>query len=166
VCRKTRDALIRETLRSGTVAGLAMIPFAAVFRGFGMRINEYGRKTLDLVVGGVSPGVHDLLMFVQHIIISWIVAIPLLLVLGTIEVRRTRVVIGALYGVGFYAAVNSLALPLAFGDPPPWQLGFATVYPSLVVHLVYGIALALMARPTHPPVDPWPRTRRASHLGS
>ena len=111
-------ALAREALRTGTIAGLAMIPFAALFRIFGLRINEYGRKTLELLVGEVASPLHDLLTFVQHMIISWVV----------------------------YVAVNSLALPLAFGDPTPWQLGAGTVYPSLAVHLVYGLVLAWVAR--------------------
>ena len=56
-----RDGLLalgRETLRSGTLAGLAMIRFAALFRAFGLRINEYGKKTLELVVGDVAPPLH------------------------------------------------------------------------------------------------------------
>ena len=32
---------------------------------------------------------------------------------------------------------------LGGGDPTPWQLGVAVVAPSLVVHLVYGITVAL-----------------------
>lgn len=52
-----------------------------------------------------------------------------------------------MYGAAFYAGINSLALPIAFGDPTPWQLGFTTVYPSLVIHLVYGVVIALVARP-------------------
>jgi hypothetical protein len=46
------------------------------------------------------------------------------------------VALGALYGAAFYVVMNSLALPLLFGDRTPWQLGFATVYPRLVIHLV------------------------------
>jgi len=145
--RDARIALVRETLRSGTAAGLAMIPFAMVFRARGLRVNEYGRKTLGLLVGDVSPPLHYLLTLVQHLFISWMVALPLLLLLGTIPDRRNRVLVGVLYGAGFYAAINSLALPLVFGDPTPWQLGFATVYPSLSIHLVYGLVVALLARP-------------------
>lgn len=141
-------AIIRETLRTGTVAGLAMIPFAAVFRSLDLRINEYGRKTLALLVGDVSPPLHTILTFVQHLVISWAAAVPLLLLLGLIDRRRDRLLAGTVYGGVFYVAVNSLALPVVFGDPTPWALGFSTVYPSLVVHLVYGLVIALMAR-TH-----------------
>ena len=139
-------ALIREALRTGTVAGLAMIPFAAVFRASGLRINEYGARTLELLVGQVAPPLHYLLTFVQHMFISWFAAVPLLLVLGSFSQRRDRVRVGLIYGAGFYVVVNSLALPFAFGDPTPWQLGFETLYPSLVVHLVYGFAIGWLAK--------------------
>lgn len=142
-----RAALLRETLRSGTVAGLAMVPFGAVFRMFDLRINEYGRKTLELIVGVVSPQLHNVLNFVQHMIISWIAAVPLLLLLVHVTPRRSRLVIGVVYGAVFYVALNSLALPFAFGDPTPWTLGFDTIYPSLVVHVVYGGVIGWMARP-------------------
>jgi len=140
-------ALAREALRSGTLAGLAMIPFAALFEFLGLRVNEYGRKTLGLLVGEAPPTLHTLLTFALHLVISWIAAVPLLLLLGRVADLRARVCVGLFYGAVFYAAVNSLALPVAFGDPTPWELGFATVYPSLVVHLVFGSVVALAARP-------------------
>jgi uncharacterized membrane protein YagU involved in acid resistance len=135
----------RGALRAGTAAGLAMIPFAAFFRSRGLRINEYGRKTLELVVGDVAPPLQHVLTFVQHMIISWTAAMPFLLLLPHMPGRDARVAAGAAYGAGFYVVMNSLALPLAFGDPTPWQLGWATVYPSLTIHLIYGVVLALVA---------------------
>ena len=143
--------VIREALRSGTIAGLAMIPFAAVFRFCGLRINEYGRKTLELLVGEVTPRLHFLLTLVQHLVISCLVAVPLLWLLNGIGDRRARLLIGTIYGAAFYVAVNSLALPFAFGDPTPWALGFGVVYPSLAIHLVYGFSVALTARPSRSP---------------
>ncbi len=140
-------ALVAETLRAGTVAGLAMIPFAAAFRARGLRVNEYGRKTLAHLVGDVAPPLHFLLTFIQHLVISWLAAVPLLLLLRSIADRRARLLLGAAYGAAFYVILNSMALPFAFGDPTPWQLGFTTIYPSLLIHLVYGFAVALMARP-------------------
>ena len=139
---------IREGLRSGTIAGLAMIPAAAVFRARGLRVNEYGRKTLELLVGEVAPPFDFVLTFAQHLVISWIAALPLLAVLERIVGRRTRVLVGAAYGAGFYVVMNSLALPIAFGDPTPWTLGITTVYPSLTIHLIYGAALGWTARMT------------------
>jgi hypothetical protein len=140
-------ALIRRTLRTGTAAGLAMLPFGAVFRIFGLRINEYGRRILTLVVGEMRPPWAILLALLEHLMISWIVAVPLLFLLDPIAGRGTRVLVGMAYGAAFYAIVNSLALPFAFGDPTPWQLGLDAVYPSLTVHLVYGAAGALVAGP-------------------
>lgn len=136
---------MREALRSGSLAGIAMIPFAAVFRARGLRINEYGRKTLELVVGQVPPRLHDALTFVQHLVISWILAVPILLVLRGVEDRRRAALLGMAYGAAMYALLNAWALPLAFGDPAPWRLGFDVVYPSLVVHLVYGAVLGWLA---------------------
>lgn len=140
-------ALIREALRAGTAGGLAMIPFAAFFRARGLRINEYGAKTLELFVGPTEGPLHYLLTLIQHLAISWVVAVPLILGLAIVPGRAQRLGAGLLYGAGFYVAVNSLVLPLAFGDPTPWQLGFETVYPSLAVHLVYGLVVAGLARP-------------------
>ena len=136
---------VRDVLRSGTIAGLAMIPFGAVFQANGLRVNEYGRKTLALLVGEQPLPLLYLLAFVQHIVISWFAAVPLLLLLGRTG-SQSRAPVGALYGAAFYVAVNSISLPLAFGDPTPWSLGLSSVYPSLVVHLVFGITVALTAR--------------------
>jgi uncharacterized membrane protein YagU involved in acid resistance len=139
--------LIREALLAGTAAGVAMIPFAAVFRARGLRINEYGAKTLELLVGPTQGRLHYLLTLIQHLVISCVVAVPLILILAVVPKRALRLAVGLVYGAGFYLVVNSLALPFAFGDPTPWQLGFETVYPSLAVHLVYGFVVALLARP-------------------
>jgi uncharacterized membrane protein YagU involved in acid resistance len=105
------------------------------------------KQTLGLLVGDTSPAVHYLLTFLQHLAISWVVAVPLLLLLGRFSRERDRLLVGLAYGGAFYVAVNSLALPLAFGDPTPWRLGFAVVAPSLWIHLVYGFTVAWLARP-------------------
>jgi uncharacterized membrane protein YagU involved in acid resistance len=59
---------------------------------------------------------------------------------------RLRLVAGALYGVLFYVVVNSLALPIYFGDSTPGQLGWTTIYPSLIGHIAFGLAIALASR--------------------
>jgi len=41
--RNQSTTLLRDVFWSGTIAGVAMIPFAAVFRSYGLRINEYGK---------------------------------------------------------------------------------------------------------------------------
>jgi uncharacterized membrane protein YagU involved in acid resistance len=148
--RDTRRDWILEVLRAGILAGLAMVPFAAVFRARGLRINEYGRKTLELFVGHVTEPAHTVLTFVQHLLISCVVTVPILLVIARVPRRRDRIWIAVVYGAGFYVVVNSLLLPLVFGDPTPWQLGFETVYPSLFIHLVYGFVIGWVARPPTP----------------
>lgn len=148
--REGRVALIREALRAGTAAGLTMVPFAAVFQRFGLRVNEYGRKALALLVGDVSAPLQYLTAFIQHLAISGVAAVPLLLLLGRRSRKRDRLLVGLAYGALFYVVVNSLALPIAFGDPTPWRLGFAVVYPSLLIHLVYGFTVALLSRPVAP----------------
>ncbi|HKJ00242.1 MAG TPA: hypothetical protein VKB51_17345 [bacterium] len=145
--------MIRETLRSGSIAAVAMMPFGLAFRALGLRINQYGPAVLEVVFGPLPAAPRLALMPLEHFLIAWTVAVPLLLMLRRLRDRRTAVVLGAGYGVAFYMAVNSLALPWLFGDLTPWQLGVATVVPSLSVHLVYGISIALTAcgwaRPIH-----------------
>ena len=53
---------------------------------------------------------------------------------------------GASYGAAYYGVVNSLALPLYFGDLTPWQLGWATIYPSLIGHMVYGASIGFTSQ--------------------
>ena len=134
--------LLREALRAGTIAGLVMIPVGLLFSGLGLRINVYGQKLVQLFFGQFPKAVRFALFVLEHFVVSWLAAIPLLLLL----VRYRRLpppLVGLLYGLGFYVLVNSLLLPLASGDPSPWKLGIAAVAPSLLVHLVYGGAVAL-----------------------
>lgn len=138
--------ILAEALRSGTAGGVAMIPLAAIFRAEGLRVNEYGRRTLALLVGDVGGRSHDVLTLVQHLIISWLAALPLVLILPRLSGRGARAWAGVAYGGLFYLAINSLALPLAFGDPTPWAMGWSVVYPSLSIHLVYGLVAALTVR--------------------
>ena len=46
--------LIREAFRTGAAGGLGVIPFALLFRSLGLRVNEYGRKPVEFVVGEVD----------------------------------------------------------------------------------------------------------------
>ena len=137
--------LLREALRAGTIAGLVMIPVGLLFSGLGLRINVYGQKLVQLFFGQFPKVVRFALFVLEHFVVSWLAAIPLLLLLVRYR-RLPSLIVGLLYGLGFYVLVNSLLLPLAFGDPSPWKLGIAAVAPSLLVHLVYGGAGALSAR--------------------
>ena len=138
--------LAREALRSGTLAAVVMMPFGLAFRALGLRVNEYGMKTIAALFGAVSPRAGFALFVVEHFLIAWTAAVPLLLALRLAPEKFPPLLVGAAYGAGFYGVVNSLALPWLFGDPTPWQLGFAVVAPSLTVHLAYGISIAVTAQ--------------------
>jgi hypothetical protein len=133
--------LVLESIRAGTIAALAMIPFGLAFRALGLRIGHYGPKFAALFVTDPGPAY----LFLQHILIGWVSALPLVALLGRRSLRSAPIAIGAAYGALYYLVVNALALPLYFGDPLPWQLGVMTVLPSLVIHVVFGIACAWVA---------------------
>jgi uncharacterized membrane protein YagU involved in acid resistance len=116
-----------------------MVPFGLAFRAADMRVGHYGPKFAALYMDDPSP----LAMFVQHLVIGWASALPFLWLLDRFPARVSPVVAGVLYGVAYYVAINSLALPLAFGDPLPWQLGIATIVPSLTVHVAFGLSLGI-----------------------
>ncbi|MDR7150834.1 hypothetical protein J2W49_002797 [Hydrogenophaga palleronii] len=79
-------------------------------------------------------------------VLGWLSAVPLVL----LTLRRMRgfavSLAGSAYGVLYYAAINALAVPIYFGDELPWRLGWSVVVPSLVVHLVFGVAVAHTVR--------------------
>lgn len=135
----TIAALLKESIRSGTIAALSMMPFGFAFRMAGMRVGHYGPKFAALYVDDPGPVV----LFAQHLIIGWASALPFLWLLARLRPPVSPALAGALYGIAYYVAVNSLALPLAFGDPLPWQLGIATVVPSLTIHVVFGLSLGI-----------------------
>lgn len=133
-----------QCVSAGTVAALAMMPFGLALRVLGLRVGYYGPKFASLFVD--DPGRPVLLA--QHVVLGWISAAPLVWILRRSSGDRVNpVAIGAAYGAAYYAAVNSLALPALFGDPTPWELGLDFVYPSLAIHLVFGVTVALVARP-------------------
>lgn len=140
--RRFVAGFIREMFRSGSIAALAMIPFGMVFFALGLRVNEYGTKVIRTFFGDQPPGVRFVLFVIEHFVISWSVSMPLLLALLVTQRKLPALVTGLAYGAGFYVLINSLALPWAFGDPTPWQLGVKVIYPSLIIHLIYGMTIA------------------------
>lgn len=78
--------------------------------------------------------------------LGWISALPLVAWLVLRPGRHSPVLLGTLYGIGYYMVVNALALPIHFGDRLPWTLGIATVLPSLIVHVVFGAVIGFMCR--------------------
>ncbi len=135
--------LLVESLRTGTYASLAMIPFGVLFRALDLRIGHYGKKVVEAAFGELSPPLFRALVLVEHFIIGWISALPLLwLLMHKSEQRMAPTwIYGAAYGTAYYVLLNSLFLPWFFDDPLPWTLGFTTVYPSLIVHIVFGLTV-------------------------
>ena len=135
-------ALLIESIRSGTIASLAIVPLSPLFKAAGLRIGHYGPKFAGLFVNDPQPW----MLFVQHIVIGWVSALPLLLILLGTGARQRPVLSGAIYGAAYYVAINSLALPVYFNDPLPWQLGAATVLPSLIGHVIFGAVIGWTSR--------------------
>ena len=135
--------LIRESLRSGTIASLAMIPFGLSFRALDMRVGFYGEKLMLAMFSGLDGPALRVAVMIEHFIIGWLTAWPLLLAMVYLRERIAEPLVGLAYGIGYYVVINAWLLPLAFNDPSPWQLGWQTVVPSLVVHIVFGVSIAL-----------------------
>ncbi|MDI1271065.1 MAG: hypothetical protein PSV40_18425 [Polaromonas sp.] len=139
------QGLARESVRSGTIASIAMIPFGFVFQLLGLRVGHYGKKLLEVFFTNYSEMTFRLLMFIEHFVIGWLSAAPLLVLLVLLKNRLPAWAVGAIYGLGYYVILNSLALPLIFGDSTPWVLGVSVMYPSLVIHVIFGVSIALTA---------------------
>jgi len=135
-------SIMIESIKWGTLAALAMMPFGFAFRFAGLRVGHYGPKFAALFIDNPGPP----FLFAQHIILGWISALPLVALLWYWSGPAKPVLFGVIYGMAYYLIVNSLALPLYFGDALPWQLGIATVIPSLVVHIVFGATLGYFCR--------------------
>jgi uncharacterized membrane protein YagU involved in acid resistance len=131
-----------ESIRSGTIAALAIVPLSPLFKAAGLRIGHYGPKFAALFFDDPQPW----LLFVQHLVIGWVSAFPLLVILTLTGAGKRPIWTGAGYGAAYYVVVNSLALPIYFGDTLPWQLGLATVLPSLVGHIIFGASIGWTAR--------------------
>lgn len=136
--------LLRDCLRSGTWASLAMMPFGMLFRALDLRIGHYGKVLLEQLTGPMSGPRFQIMLVIEHFIIGWISVVPLVwLWRHGAPAIATRLALGALYGAAYYLVFNAGLLPLAFGDRFPFQLGWSYVYPSLTVHLVFGVVAAL-----------------------
>lgn len=110
--------------------------------GGGHDVNVYGELTVEAVLG-TAPGWALLL---EHLLISLTLAVPLVFALN----RRGHVpaaAIGVLYGAGAWLVLNSLLLPALFSRPTSWAPGWEAIWPSLVLHLVYGgVGAAVLTR--------------------
>jgi len=134
--------IVYKSVFSGTVASLAMMPVGFAFRAAGLRVGHYGPKFASLFIE--NPGPREL--FIQHIILGWVSALPLVAFFVCRQGPSSPLLMGAAYGAMYYFLVNSLVLPLYFGDPLPWILGIETVVPSLVTHIVFGLVISYFCR--------------------
>jgi len=135
-------ALLIESIRSGTIASLVIVPLSPLFKAAGLRIGHYGPKFAALFFDDPQPW----LLFIQHLVIGCVSALPLLVILARAGAGRQPLLAGAAYGAAYYVVINSLALPIYFGDPLPWQLGAATVLPSLFGHIIFGASIGLTSK--------------------
>ena len=127
-----------EAVAAGTFGALAMMPVGFFFRALEMRVGHYGPKFASLYLD--DPG--RAALFMQHLVLGWVSALPLCLLPLHRMSRSRAVAVGAIYGVVYYVLVNSLGLPIFFGDPLPIELGISVIIPSLVTHIVFGAAVA------------------------
>jgi hypothetical protein len=127
-----------EAIGAGTFGALVMMPFGFFFRALEMRVGHYGPKFASLYLEDPTRAA----LFMQHMVLGWVSALPLcLLPLHRLSIPSV-LAIGSLYGVAYYVLVNSLGLPLYFGDPLPINLGVSVVIPSLVTHIAFGAAVS------------------------
>lgn len=134
---------------AGTVGAMAMVPIGLVLLfGAGAEVNVYGELLAESLFGASFPSI----LFAEHLVVGWLGALPLGLILTRIR-RAPQVAVGAAYGAAMWLVLNSLALPWVFGRPTPWQLGFDAIWPSLLVHVVYGVVTALVWRRSGPRPD-------------
>ncbi|MEC5214873.1 hypothetical protein RCH06_003444 [Polaromonas sp. CG_9.5] len=145
----SQTSLLKEAVRSGTIASIVMMPFGFGFKTLGLRVGHYGPKLGEFLFGLQPAPWMQMLLLVQHLLIGWLSAMPLLLFWRWTSPRSPALADGLLYGAFYYLTVNALVLPAIFGDAFPWQLGWSFVYPSLVVHLIFGLSLAVTVHAFH-----------------
>lgn len=134
--RSAAVTVIGRSVAAGVLAGLAMVPPGLLAKAAGYSVNVYGELLLRELLGRTLPSA----MAVEHLLISVAMSVPFVAAAtrwpGAHPLAR-----GTGYGVLAWLSVNSFALPAAFGRPSPWALGLNAIWPSLLVHVVYGLAL-------------------------
>ena len=138
-----------QSLRSGTLGSLAMMPFGLCFRLLDLRIGHYGKRVVEALFGALPSPLMQIVVITEHFVIGWISALPLVWLLPWWQ-RKTTLAplwLGLAYGVGYYVVLNAWLLPRVFGDALPWSLGWLTVMPSLLVHVVFGLVVIWTIQP-------------------
>ncbi len=142
-----------DSVVAGVSAALAMVPIGLVVSAMGFEVNRYGRL-VAVVLTGSDRGV---VLLALHALIGIVSACPLVLLSLTglwPQSLSRRLALGLLYGGGYWLAVNALALSVLFGHDHPWARGISGVWPSLLVHLVYGIGVGAVLHLRRQPVSP------------
>lgn len=133
--------LLTRSIVAGTAGGLAMIPYGLVLLlVLDKHVNVYGSLLARLLFGPPAPWSLALV----HFATSCVLALPLVYLLAW-RGNRPAWELGAAYGAAIWLAFNSLLLPILFSRSSAWQLGWSAIWPSLSVHLLYGIVTAMAA---------------------
>ncbi|MBN1201934.1 MAG: hypothetical protein JXJ20_08780 [Anaerolineae bacterium] len=135
-----------EVLQSGAIAAVIMLGVVGVFYVMGPRADQLGLDLIQVVLGKQPTWLRYTLFAAEHFVLSWLLTLPLLCVLIGTRKRYQPLAVGAVFGAAVYVICYSLLLPLALGKETPWQYGFERVYPSLVVHLAFGMAGTFLSR--------------------
>jgi hypothetical protein len=126
---------------AGVIAAIAMIPVGLVVTAAGFELNRYGRAVAEALVG--TDG--RLVLLAMHLVIGVISAIPPVWAASTGRWPPNLLpglIAGAGYGAGYWLVVNAVTLPALFGQRHPWERGPAAVWPSLLVHVIFGLGVA------------------------
>ncbi len=116
-----------------------MVPVGVLLkRVLGYPVNVYGEILLERVLGRAPP----VALAIEHFSISWWMAVPLA-ALTQRTIGKAPFWTGVAYGAAIWLVLNSLALPFVFARPTPWTLGWTAIWPSLLIHVLYG-AVTLM----------------------
>ena len=138
--------LLKEAVRSGTIAAVIMMPVGLLFKALGLRVGHDGPKLGEFIFGSQPEPRIEALLLVQLLIIGWLSAIPLLLFWKRTSPRPVHLSDGLLYGAFYDATIDAVALPSISGDALAGQLGGSYVCPGLAVHPAFGLSIAVTAR--------------------
>lgn len=115
---------------------MAMVPLGLGLRASGRPVNVYGELLVRSILGTASP----VALAALHALVSVALAAPFVLASWH---RRFGPLWGAGYGALSWAVLNATVLPVWFSRPTAWELGLGAAWPSLAVHVVYGLVLGV-----------------------
>lgn len=141
---------VRVVVVAGLAGALAMVPVGLALSAAGFEVNRYGELLAEQLTGTRRPAV----LFVLHLLIGVVSAVPAVVIAALLRPRRGILVVGgAVYGAVYWLGINALSLPITYRRPFPWTEGLASVWPSLLVHVIYGLVVALVVAWTQDRID-------------